>query len=160
MPPSPIPSVIFPVYFLMPSVTIDFYVGEQRQHTTPGALVAISKKNFSLCVSAVCKDTPSMTSIPFYLLNSFNYRTNSISSSMSRIVKISSAELFNPVDIAMHVAVSTYRQTVSVIQIHCWLLSHLITRQHPHLDATILQALQCLRNVLLKFILHTAAERI
>jgi hypothetical protein len=72
----------------------------------------MSKKNFSLWVNAVYNETPSITKIPFYRLNSFNYRTNSISSSTSLIVNISSDELFNPVEMAMQVAVSTYSKLI------------------------------------------------
>lgn len=46
-PPSPIAAVTFFVYFLMHNTIYAFCVGEHLQHTTAGALVAISKNFFS-----------------------------------------------------------------------------------------------------------------
>ena len=51
-PPSPIPHVILPVNYLIPIVSIAFYLGEHLQHITDVALVAIVKNfNFNSSVS-------------------------------------------------------------------------------------------------------------
>ncbi len=110
LPPFPTAAVCFLRYILMPSVIIDFCVGEHRQQITKGAFEVTVKNRLESASNSVFKLIPSITITSYCNNSSFRFSVDSC----YFMTKTSCCRDRSLAEIAAHCAVSN----LSLVNIH------------------------------------------